>query len=236
MTQPKQPASFHEMLIQMAIHDLRAPLSSILTGIELTLQPDMSAEDTRRVLKLCLDSGGKLIRQMESLLDIAHIETGQMPIHAQTQPLQPIIADAVMLLTNLIEEMHLQVEIHAPSDLPPVFADDHLTRRVLVNLIDNAIHHTPTGTRIHIDAAHESTTRQVRVRICDDGSGIPVEQRESIFESYRRPSAQRRARRGFGWGLAFCKLAIEAQGGQIAVEDADGDLRGACFMVSLPTG
>jgi two-component system, sensor histidine kinase and response regulator len=229
------PNAFHTLMIRMAVHDLRAPLSSILTGIDLALQPDLSPEDSDRVLRLCLDSGGKLMRQIESMLDIAYMQEGRLLARTAHHLLRPIAEEAIGLLHNSIQASNLIVEIHGPADAPPGLIDRDLTHRILINLLDNAIHHSPAGQRIVIEITPTDDTA-ISVRVTDDGAGIPPERRNSLFEQDTPdpfgPTA--RKRRGYGIGLVFCKLAAEVQGGSIRVEDAPPGLRGASFVVTLP--
>lgn len=230
MPTPSSPTNHQEMLVHMAIHDLRAPLASIMTGIELSLQPDMSLDDIKRVLRLCLDSSGTLMRQIESFLEIPRLVAGEMPLHLAPTPIGTVLVGALSLLKNSFDEMRVQLEQHFEVPGPVVHADEELMRRVFVNLIDNALHHTPSGERIRIEVEGDES---VIVRVSDDGPGVPPEARAEIFEGARRENPPRRPRRGHGWGLAFCKLAVEAHGGTIEI-DAAASLKGACFVVQIP--
>jgi signal transduction histidine kinase len=115
----------------------------------------------------------------------------------------------------------------AVSDGLTVQADPDLFRRVIENLIDNAIRHAPEGTIVSVTAAPTETGAVVRV--ADQGIGVPEAQRALVFERFAQAEVTGRANRGLG--LSFCKLAVEAHGGQIWIEDA---APGAVFCVRLP--
>jgi two-component system clock-associated histidine kinase SasA len=131
-------------------------------------------------------------------------------------------------------DAHLTVSIDAPPDLPPVNADRALIERVLVNLLDNAIRYTPHGGRIHMSLANSDVVQTATV--ANSGERIPSAERERIFERFVQLHATRpqRGSKGSGLGLTFCRLAVEAHGGRIWVDDApDG---GAAFHFTLPAG
>jgi signal transduction histidine kinase len=141
------------------------------------------------------------------------------------------------LITSLVEaaqvraqakEVELVQEVGAVDRLG---ADHDLLRRVLENLLDNALRYAPKGSRIAVSAlAHEG---EVELRVADEGQGVPADLREGIFERFAQlESGQRSApRTGRGLGLTFCRLAVEAQGGRIYVEDGTP---GAIFCIRLP--
>jgi signal transduction histidine kinase len=123
-----------------------------------------------------------------------------------------------------------------PGDLPPVWIDDEKIQRVLINLLDNALRHTPQDGQITVEAAHHAKEKMVTVRVVDTGPGIPAEARDRIFDKFVQLDPQRvlRGHKGTGLGLTFCRLVIEAHGGRIWVEDGAGG--GAAFCFTLPVG
>ena len=114
-----------------------------------------------------------------------------------------------------------------------MYADGELLRRILQNLIDNAVRHGPAGGTVRL-MARRADDDGVEIRVVDEGTGIPVEMRQSIFEKYTRIEGRPDARdaTGRGLGLAFCRLAVQAQGGRISVEE--NEPRGSVFTVWLP--
>jgi signal transduction histidine kinase len=128
---------------------------------------------------------------------------------------------------------NIALDIRLPETLPVVFIDEEKIQRVLINLLDNALRHTPMGGRITIQADDDRNRAEVIVRVIDTGPGVPPEARSLIFDKFAQLDQQvLRGHKGTGLGLTFCKLAIEAHGGRIWVEEgAEG---GAAFCFALP--
>ena len=236
MTEQKQLADFRDEITHMAVHDLRGPLTAVINGIDMTLRMGLSEypEDNERVLRISLGSAHSLMRLISSLLDIAKLESRRMPINAKPIPVAQLVDSAREALENSIEEAHIQFEIVLDQDLPPLNVDEDLIRRVLINLIDNAIRFTPEGATVRI-ASLPLEDHRITLTVADSGSGIPPEERDQVFEQYRqsKKNAPLRGSKGTGLGLTFCKLAVEAHGGRIWVGGAE-TLPGACFLISLP--
>jgi signal transduction histidine kinase len=164
-----------------------------------------------------------------NLLDISRGEEGQLAPRKQTVDLAALAREvvegiAVRASANAVQIL-LQVEV---SQLA---ADGDLLRRVLENLLDNALRHAPANSAITLRA--HATEHAVEIDVCDAGAGVPPELREKIFERFLQADSGERliTRTGRGLGLAFCKLAVEAHGGTIRVEAGDP---GAVFRVVLP--
>jgi two-component system, sensor histidine kinase and response regulator len=219
-----------ERLSSFVVHDLKNPVASIDLLAQL-LQRDKKlpaeARGTADAIRIEVTS---LMRLILNLLDINKSEEGQ---------LTPTIAtlDLPTLTVSLMETMQVRArarEIDLTHDLGRIealSADPDLLRRVLENLLDNALRYAPKGSRVSLSVlAHAD---EIELRVADQGKGIPDEQREGIFERFVQLEAGERtaARTGRGLGLTFCRLAIEAQGGRIYVEDA---APGAVFCIRLP--
>ena len=116
-------------------------------------------------------------------------------------------------------------------DLPSAIADREKIELVLVNLADNAMKYTPDNGRILFAAQREG--HFVRFRVTDTGPGIPPGERQRVFERFAQVSGDKVARRGFGLGLTYCRLAVERHGGRIWVEPGENGL-GSCFVFTLP--
>ncbi len=236
-TEQKLLADFRDEITHMAVHDLRGPLTAIINGIDmtLTLGLDSAPEENERVLRLSLESARGLMRIVDSLLDVAKLENRRMPIRAQAIGAADLIAGVRETLANSLQDAQIQLDMALPDDLPLLNVDVDLMRRVLVNLLDNALRFTPQGEKIRIDAERDGD-QQVILRVSDSGPGIPEAERALIFERYRQSSGTQplRGSKGTGLGLTFCRLAVEAHGGRIWAEAAR-DLPGACFAIRLPT-
>ena len=148
MTEQKLLADFRDEITHMAVHDLRGPLTAVINGIDMTLQQGFTEypEDNERVLRLSLESARSLMRLINSLLDIAKLESRRMPINPQ--PIAAVQigrkrAQGAGKFARPKRRFSLQVALR--DDLPLLNVDQDLIRRVLVNLIDNAVRFTPQG-------------------------------------------------------------------------------------------
>jgi signal transduction histidine kinase len=217
----------------LVVHDLRNPLGTIygaLNMLEMVL-PEEVLRDNRELLDLANAACSRMRRLVDSLLDIAKLETGEMPISLGRANLRPILEEAVRQQTLATRMRGVRFEIAVPDDLPNVLIDPEKIERVLVNLLDNAIKYTPDDMPILLSA--EVKEHQVIVSVADCGPGIPPGERERIFERFAQVQGAGGHRRGFGLGLTFCRLAIEGHGGKIWAEPRD-DGQGSRFVFTLP--
>lgn len=242
ITEERELAIYREEITHMAVHDLRNPLSSIISSLTLALelirQPgEMPLEDTlTTVLDVSLDSANSLLALVESMLDIAKLERREMTLNRTITPISLPAQEAARQLAASAKEADIDLVLDIPEDLNAVYVDKELIRRVFINLIGNAIKFTPTGTQILVTAAQSSRPDQLIVRVADSGRGVPPEERERIFDKFRQVAGVKpeRGGKGTGLGLTFCKVTIETHGGRIWVEP-ESPLPGACFAFTLPS-
>jgi signal transduction histidine kinase len=185
------------------------------------------AEPTRKAVSQIRDEVRSLMRLILNLLDISRAEEGRLSPRLQEFDVEELVSHVVDALG--VRAGNKSVEIRSRVEPTTVYADPELIRRVLENLLDNAIRHAPEESTVEMTATVRES--QVEFRIIDQGPGIPKEQRERVFERFVR--LEEGARTGHGLGLTFCKLAVEAQGGRIGLDDADA-ADGTTFWVSLP--
>jgi PAS domain S-box-containing protein len=239
VTEEKLLEDYRNEITNMIVHDLRSPLSAIYSGLSYSkvLMDDpevqISGEVVGPVLDVAINSTTNLLSLVDSLLDIAKLETRSMPLKKRATEIGPIVDTVINTISSLIQEAEIQIQINIPSNLPPAFIDESKIRRVVVNLLDNAQRFSPQGGVVLIEAVEQQ--HKILMRIADSGKGIPPEERERIFEKFRQATtnAPARGRKGSGLGLTFCKLVLEAHGEQIWVED-QGPLGGASFAFTLP--
>ena len=211
-----------EELVAYVVHDLKNPVNSIALLAELLVRDrDGTAKSLRCGERIRAESR-RLLRMITTLLDLAKADAGQLAPVRRTVDLAELTADVIGELEVRADAagVRLVPEI-APAALD---ADPELLRRVLENLVDNAIRHTPEGSEVRIST--RQVDRGVEVRVRDAGGGVPADQREHVFERFVQAGHAAHANRGLG--LAFCKLAVEAHGGRIWVEDASP---GAAFCL-----
>lgn len=221
-------------LMAMLVHDLQSPLGNIISSLEL-LRYELPA-DVDPVLDSIVDIAVRSSRRLQtlirSLLDITHLEAGHPISGANFVKLGELIEDAREVVQPALERRSVNLNIQFDEALPPVFVDADMIGRVFINLLDNASKHTPESREVIVSAQAHGADDCLLVSVSDQGQGIPVPYRELIFEKFRRLQGPN-APKGMGLGLAFCRLAVEAHGGQIWVDDAPGG--GSRFNFTLPT-
>ncbi len=235
ITELKELEKYKEEFTNMIVHDLRSPLSSIIEGLRMAqelLQEEPEATALlEQVVDISLNSAEALLNLVESLLDISKLEAGKMPLQVESTSLHELVADVVATLEPLAQQGGIEVKVDIPDGIPAIKVDPDKMHRVLVNLLDNALRHTPTGGEVRI-AARQSDG-EVLVSVTDTGPGIAPADRERVFDKFVQLSKKPvRGHRGSGLGLAFCKLAVEAHGGRIWVEE--GPEGGASFVMAIP--
>jgi PAS domain S-box-containing protein len=229
-----------EDLTNMIVHDLRSPLVAILDSYELigeAMPPLLRPALAGSALDVGQRSTRKLLDLVNSLLDISRFEHGAAPVDTQFAALRPLAENALEQLAPMIVDRGVILRNEISDELPLVKVDEDQIKRVWINLIDNAVKFSPPGGEVTLLARPPGNgDRLPDAIVCsvrDMGPGVPPEHREHIFERFVQLSAGLERRRGTGLGLAFCKMAIEAHGGSIWVEDAP-DGRGSQFSFTLP--
>lgn len=237
ITEQKLLDAYREEITKMMIHDLRAPLASIINSINVATQSVNPDDNSRlpRTLVMARDSADKMMDLVNSILDIARLENRQSAVQLVPTPVRQPIESAYRALSSSIQKAGLNIEFLIPENLPEVMIDQDKIRRVFINLLDNAVRYTPFGGSIQISVTSELDEGRLLVKVCDSGPGIPEKARERIFGKYEQVKENQplRGSKGTGLGLAFCKLVIEAHGQRIWVE-SNGPLPGACFAFTLP--
>lgn len=217
-------------LSAMIYHDLRGPLHNINLGLTRVdrLLTDRSPA-VSQLLELALGSTRQLTRMVNSLLDLEQLETGHAELNLQLVASADLITQAVEATRLLSEDTGHELQCDVAPHLPLLNVDADMMVRVFINLIENAIKYTPSGGTVQLEAAQNNG--QVWIAVSDNGPGISPEVRQQVFDKYVRVRGDR-SHSGIGLGLAFCRLAVQAHGGQIWVED--NAPQGARFIVTLP--
>jgi PAS domain S-box-containing protein len=221
-------------LTNMIIHDLRNPLSSVMSSLELirtTMNDDSVDIPIDQLFNVAHRSGERLYLLIDSILDMARLEDGQTDLDLERLDVQNMVAEVVEQLQPMVTSRELDLTYHISPDLSPVWGDGELLQRVLLNLLDNAIKFTMAEGEIgvNVDQLDEET---VLFSVWDTGQGIPPEYHERIFDRFAR--ARQDDSPGTGLGLSLCKLAVEAHGGRIWVESEPDVEPGSVFKFTLP--
>lgn len=220
-------------LIHMIVHDLRTPLTSIISSLRTVERVDADPEVTRELLPYCLTAGNSLMTMINDLLDINRMESGVLELYPEQVDVPEVVSDALEVLRALADEHSVILEQTVQEGVEPITADRDKVERILTNLVGNGIKFTPSGGRVAVDVGRDDVDGGVHIRVIDSGVGIPKEYQERIFDKFGQVESRKSARLvSTGLGLTFCKLAAEAHGGRIWVESEVGE--GSTFHVHLP--
>jgi PAS domain S-box-containing protein len=227
----KELDSLREDLTATIYHDLRAPLANIISSLDILqrMLPIETTESMRTIFEITNRSTERMQRLISSLLDINRLENGQAITNRKTADISEIIVDALEVILPNSQPKMQKINRNIQGGLPTVFVDVDMIRRVVINLLENAVKFTPINGSIEIGAGMRE--EGLAVWIADSGPGIPVEFKDAIFQKFTRIKYDN-APKGVGLGLAFCRLAINAHGGKIWVESESG--QGSKFIFTLP--
>ncbi len=216
-----------DTLTHMIAHDMRSPLLAVQVSVDL-LGDAIPQGDAESALLLATAKRGaaQVVEMVSQMLDVSRLESGKLELKREPTDLAELARESIGTLRALAAARTLGLDAPAPV---PAEADRDLLRRVVVNLLANAIKFTPPAGTITV-AVHLADGRP-RLAVTDDGPGIPPDQHDRIFEKFGQTAAGAR-RGGSGLGLTFCKMAVEAHGGTIGFDSALG--HGTTFWFSLP--
>jgi signal transduction histidine kinase len=213
-------------------HDLRTPLASIRAMVEAIDDGVVTdAETTQRYVRNVLGEVHRLSGLIDDLFELSRLDAGALTLHVEPGSLHDLVSDTLEAIQVQAAEKGLHLRGAVAEDLPPVMMDVARIQRVLTNLVQNAIRHTPPDGTILLEAQEEQTT--VRLDVVDSGEGVAPEDLPHIFERFYRGEKSRvRGQGGTGLGLAIARGLVEAHGGQIWAQSAPGE--GARFSFVLP--
>jgi PAS domain S-box-containing protein len=232
VTERKRAERLRDDLTHTLVHDLRNPLTPALGFLELLqLSPEALSPAQREMLDISIRGTRQVLDLVGHILDVARLEEGELPVERECVALAPLVQAVLEMQKPTAASKELQLSSSIDSSLPAVWADVSLLRRVLQNLVGNAVKFAPRGGRVQISAGR-ATVESVQVSVTDDGPGIPAQTRARLFEKF---GTGRTAASGSGLGLAFCRLAIEAHGGRIWAEPDVGSGAILSFTLSIAT-
>jgi len=223
--------TLRDNLTHMMVHDLRSPLMGVMGRLgTLLLKTGNGLEAGDRTwVEGALASARRMNEMIGAMIDVSRMETGQMPLNFADGDVSTIARQAIETLAGLADDHAIRAEY---PDAPAVVrCDAEIVRRVVVNLLSNALRYTRAGTDIAVRVSAASDA--VRVWVIDNGPGIPPEYHERIFEKFGQAATyDTGVKYSSGLGLTFCKMAIEAHGGRIGLVSEEG--RGSAFWFDLP--
>jgi len=219
-------------LISAVSHDLRTPLASIRVMLESLIDGVVEDQATAaRYLRNMLTEVENLGQLVDDLFEVAQIDAGMLQLHIERASVQDLISDALESMSAQAAAGSLQLQGSVEEEIAPVLMDLRRVQRVLYNLVQNSIRHTPPDGTIDISA--KDTGAEIRVDVADTGEGIAEQVVGRLFErSYRIDPSRSRASGGAGLGLSIAKGIVEAHGGRIWAESVVG--QGSTFSFTLP--
>jgi signal transduction histidine kinase len=223
-----------EELTQLVVHDLKSPLTAITGNVDFALSEPGMPPDSRAALGDALGAAHTMLRMVMNLLDISRSEDGALLPQIEPVELAELLGRVRRRMERQAAMRKQELRLEVPPELR-VHADPDLLRRVVENLIDNSCKYSPQKAAIRIEAAAlDDDGGECEIRVRDEGPGVPPALRERIFEKYVRLVGDEEpgTRTSRGLGLSFCRMAVEAHGGRIWVED--NHPTGAVFCVRLP--
>ncbi len=228
--QLRRSEEMRDALVHMMVHDLRSPLSAMLMYVELMKEnvDGFSDQELSNDLEEMRSGVRVLANMVSNVLDVNRCESAEMPVRYDSVDLHAIATEAIASLGRAGTTC---VTLRPSAEPVWVMADADLIRRVIANLVGNAVKFTPAGEQVLVDAARRVVGAPVTVT--DEGPGISTQHHQRIFEKFAQmDNGNNKAAASRGLGLTFCKLAVEAHGGSIGVEN--GALGGSVFWFTLP--
>src|SRR6185436_9957602 len=220
-----------QRLIADSSHELRTPVAVVRTEAEVALEQERETGEYRTSLALIRDEAERLSRIVEDLFILARQPLVSPALARESIRLNDLVRDCGRAAQVLAARKSLQFD--APGPLPEltVKGDDELLRRMLLNLLDNAVKYTPPGGEISLNLSAQNG--DAKITVSDTGVGIPSEHQARVFDRfYRVDKARSRAEGGAGLGLSIARWIVEAHGGTLSVESQVGS--GSAFTVELP--
>ena len=234
ITRDKEIDQMKSDFISLVSHELRTPLTSIIGFVSFILDGKAGTinEKQRDSLMRVYRQSKRLAALINDLLDISRIEAGRIEMKKEPTSVLEIIKQRFDEIKPQADEKSLQFSLIAPDSLPLTYGDGERIGQVLINLMGNAIKFTPEKGRVVVKL--KSDGKIIHVEVIDDGFGVPIENRQKVFEKfYQHDDIHTRQQGGTGLGLSIAKSIVEVHGGRIWVDDGEGG-RGSNFQFVLP--
>lgn len=218
--------------VSLVSHELRAPLTTLHGGLELALQKSETLPpDTRSILKTMYEESRRLIRLVQSILDVSRLEAGRLSLHLGPLALRPMLARSV----NVLYGQRRPVQWKCDQRVPPVWADETYLEEIIRNLLRNADKYSPPDQPVEICLQQDG--EHVRLEIADYGPGIPPVEQAAVFERFYRLNRREDAPPGWGLGLYFARKFADAQGIKLSLRSPwrdSAECPGTAFILHIP--
>ncbi len=232
ITQRKQLERIKRDFLAMVSHDIRAPLGNIQLVLSFIERDDelTLSDSNKRSLSIAKDNTQRLLALVNNLLDVEKIESGMLAVMQENCSLKTTARQAIDAVSELSRERKISIVEDINPDVKAFFDEERVVQ-VLINLLSNALKFSPADTEIKI--AQEAEENFVRVKVIDQGRGIPEEKLKTVFERFRQvEKGDSKEKKGAGLGLTICKAIVENHGGIIGVESVVNE--GTTFWFTLP--
>ena len=229
VTQLRESLRVQRQFMADASHELRTPVSVIQSAADVTLsRENRDVREYRDTIAIIRTEAARLSRLVDDMLVLARADAGGYPLHPVNLYLNDLVDECRRAVDVLARERAVTIRASMPSDVE-FRGDENLLRRMLVNVVQNAVTHTPAGGSVTVDVTPNG--RSVAIRVRDEGGGIPDVDRERIFDRFVQLDAARRGT-GAGLGLPIARWIAEAHGGSLELEDSRPT--GSTFVIGLP--
>jgi signal transduction histidine kinase len=218
-----------ERLMAFVVHDLKNPVNAMDLHAQLLLRDKTLSAEARESATQVRVAALRLGRMILNLLDLSKADEGKLTARRTPVAVASLFQRVAAEIDVAARERDVRLE--TASEVDRIEADEDLLQRTLVNLLENAVRHAPKGTVVRLACRRDGVVTEIRV--ADAGKGIPVAVQARIFDPFVQAddTALPSSRAGRGLGLAFCRLAVQAHGGKIWIEDGDP---GAVFVLTIP--
>ncbi len=215
----EQLEKIKDSLTHMIVHDLNNPLAAVLGELQLLRMEDKEfTAEQRESLNMAFAASEEMKGMISNLLDVNKMEENKLKLNYEKFKLNDLIQEVADQLSLIARIEDKKISIDTAQNMPEMPADKELIRRIIANLINNAVKHSPAGGSILVKAFFKAEDDNFYVQVKDSGEGIPEEYINKIFGKFVQVE-NKKARLGHGLGLAFCKMAVEAHGGKIWAEN-----------------
>jgi signal transduction histidine kinase len=234
ITDEYQIKQTQDLISETLVHDLRSPLSSTISALDVIHDAISNGDPAGIVepsIQIAQRSSRRMLAMVESILEITRMESGKIDLSLSKVDLNRLLEHSISEFGVIAQEYGVAVRVDSPGELPFVKIDKNMIHRVLNNLIDNALKYSPQNGEVTI-TGDINADGKLALKVIDDGPGIPDEFKNRIFERFVQIPFSGSRKRGSGLGLTYCRLAVEAHGGEIWVDD--GPSGGSIFTFTLP--
>lgn len=216
----------------MLVHDMRGPMGNLINSIKtipLVMGELSPGSPLAQLIDIALRSGQQMHDLIDSMLDVSRLEQHQVPLNRTRGTVDSLLRAVEDQSSSMARARQIELSFEVRGRMPRLWIDQDMIRRVLVNLINNALKYSPRRGQVRVIATRQRES--IKFSVSDQGPGILPEYQRRIFEKFARVQYEG-VPKGVGLGLAFCRLAVEAHGGRIWVESTPD--QGSIFSFTLP--